>query len=113
MKTKWWSFLSIIICTLLISIAQILWKLASNNASILNLPLMAGFVLYGLGALLMVVAFKGGELSVIHPFLSLSYVIIAIISPIFFITDFMNTFKWFGVISITLGVIFIGYGGSR
>ena len=117
MKTKWWAFLSIILCTLLISSAQILWKTASNNSndfiSIINLPLILGLIFYAIGAVLMIIAFKGGELSVIHPFLSFSYVFVAILSPIFFMTDSMNPFKWIGIISISFGVISIGVGAKR
>lgn len=56
---------------LLTCVGQLCWKLAANQSG--PLFLLAGFGLYGCGALLMMAAMRFGELSVLHPMLSAGY----------------------------------------
>ena len=56
---------------LLTCLGQLCWKLSANEGSALYL--LAGFGLYGCGALLMMAAMRFGELSVLHPMLSAGY----------------------------------------
>ena len=58
---------SVLTCT-----GQLCWKLASSKESVLFL--VGGFALYGFGALLMLVAMRFGELSILHPMLSAGYI---------------------------------------
>jgi drug/metabolite transporter (DMT)-like permease len=60
----------------------------------------------------MLIAFRGGELSVLYPLIALSYVWVAILSKIF-LGDMMNPFKWAGIIFIMAGVSLIGIGGKK
>ena len=66
---KGMAFMSI--SALTVAVGQLLWKFSGGPNLIL---LVLGFASYGLGSLLMVVSFKFGKLSVVHPVLSLSYV---------------------------------------
>ena len=50
--------------SLLTCLGQFCWKLAAERGILL---VLAGFGLYGCGALLMIIALKYGELSVLHP----------------------------------------------
>ena len=59
---------------------QLLFKFGLNRLvltpieMIMNYPLILGFLFYGLGAVLLIIALKYGELSVLYPVISLSFV---------------------------------------
>ena len=109
-------------CTILGAAAQILMKNGAKELADLsrvtlvglltNLPLMSGFVLYGLSALLLVIALKDGELSLLYPVIALTYVWVAILSLVV-IHEQINAWKWFGIALIVTGVAVIGKGGRR
>ena len=61
---------------------------------------------------MMVIALRGGDLSVLYPLIALSYVWVSILSQ-FILHDNMNFLKWAGVVSIIVGVSFIGMGGRK
>ena len=117
MKTKTWAIAITILCTLFTSLGQIFFKWGSENIAfslqglILNTPLIIGLMVYGIGAVLYLLALRHGELSVIAPLIATSYIWVSIISPYFFPSDVMNPIKWVGVATIFLGVSLIGYGG--
>jgi len=118
MKTKWWAYATIILCTISLSTGLIFWKIGANNITSLNpfeliknYNLWIGASMYISGALLLTISLRGGDLSVIQPFMSLSYVIIAIISPIIFNEVITNT-RFLGITFIILGIIFIGVGSK-
>ena len=91
---------------LTVAVGQLLWKFSEGT----NLFLLAsGFVSYGLGSLLMVVAFKFGKLSVVHPVLSLSYVF-GIAFGYFFLGEMLRPMQFAAVAMIMSGVILIGGG---
>jgi len=117
METKKRAILLIIVATLFICAGQILWKLGINKVAFLvdvfNLPLILGFVFYGISAILMVIAFKYGELSVLYPILATSYIWISVFSPLVFKTDSMNIYKWSGIGVIILSVCLIGWGSRK
>jgi multidrug transporter EmrE-like cation transporter len=109
--------LIVIFCTLFTSSGQIFWKFASSNLDtfssiITNIPLILGFVFYGIGAVLLIIALKYADLSLIYPFIALSFVWVNIASIVLF-RENISMVNWAGIISITLGVSLIGYGGSR
>jgi len=120
MKTKLWAIALMILCTLFTAIGQILYKVAVNSftsfsilAIITNIHLILGLMSYGIGLVLLIVALKGGEVSVLYPIIALSYIWVSIMSPIFFNTDFMTLSKWIGVIAIFIGVAMIGWGADK
>jgi multidrug transporter EmrE-like cation transporter len=109
--------LLVILCTIFTSSGQILWKVASKNlnsfASIItNVPLILGFVCYGLGAILLIIALKYGDLSLIYPFVALSFVWVSVASMLIF-GENMLLINWMGITAIILGVSLIGYGSSK
>ena len=61
----------------------------------------------------MILSFKEGELSVLHPFLAINYIWVTLISPIFIPTETINILKILGVILIFFGVSLIGIGGKK
>lgn len=114
------SLLLIITFTLLAAFAQVLMKLGTNHlklhpsiAGVLtDFPLIGGLALYGLGAALMVVALRHGELSVLYPLISLSYVWVAILSVVVF-GEIMNPYKIAGICVIMAGVGVLGVGAHK
>lgn len=83
---------------------QLFWKLSE---SVVDYRMWLGFALYGLGAVLMTAAFRYGKLSVLHPLLSIGY-IIAIFYGAVFLGEVITANMTFGTLLILVGVIFIG-----
>lgn len=115
MATKLWAALLVLFTTLLTSSAQIFYKIGSATLSlnpvelISNYYLIGGLLLYAVGGALMIISFRGGEVSVLYPIIATSYIWVSFLS-IYFLGEMMNNFKWLGVISIIAGIAFIGLG---
>ena len=99
-----------ILASLFTSLGQMLWKIFRENEDIKFLIL--GFLLYGLGAILMILAFKFGKYSIIHPMMCSSY-IFAIILGTIFLKEHINLYQLLGILMISFGVIFIGGGDEN
>ena len=110
----------ILVFTLLSSAAQVLLKFGTVQLKLhpsllglfTNFPLIGGMALYGIGAALMVLALRHGELSVLYPLISLSYVWVAILSVAVF-GEVMNPFKVVGILAIMAGVGVLGLGSHK
>ncbi len=112
--------LLVVFCTFLGSAAQILMKLGADHAKahpglagiITNPLLIAGYGLYAVVTVLIVVAFKDGELSVLYPILSLSYLWVTALSFLVF-GDTVNADKLIGLAVIICGVAVLGRGARK
>jgi len=91
------------ICT---CVGQLMWKEASINEEKLLFYLL-GFSLYGLGAVVMMIAFQFGELSVLHPMLSVGFVLSIILGSAF-LNEKVSVIKVLGTGLIIIGMIFLG-----
>lgn len=121
--TKGIAILLMFLCTLFTSVGQLLWKsgvmkihfstFTGSVISMLNFPFVFGFVAYGVGAVLMLVAFQKGELSVLFPIVATSFIWVSLFSPLFFPGDAMNITKWIGIFVILLSVSMLGLGSSN
>jgi undecaprenyl phosphate-alpha-L-ara4N flippase subunit ArnE len=111
-----------LISALSLSVGQLLWKFAdfsdigtkiSSFEGIVKLVLSVapGFIVYALGALVMTIALGSGELSVLQPINSMSYVFALILSAIF-LTEPITPLMVIGIFVIIAGVILIG-GSSK
>ena len=113
------SILMVLVSTIFTAVGQILFKVGSANlvfdARVLlsNYALFAGFLAYGLGALMLIAALRHGELSVLYPIYALNFIWVSVLSPAFFPADSMNAVKWTGVLLIVAGVSAIGLGSGR
>ena len=103
-------------CTLFGAAGQILIKSGANTLTngdpismLTNLPLMAGYTLYGISAVLLVLALRDGELSILYPVISLTYVWVTFLSVLFF-KESLHPFKLLGVLIIVAGVTILGRG---
>ena len=117
MVTQLWAIGLVILATLVGAFGPILLKKASSKklskigSLITNYPLFGGVALYAVGTLLFIPALKGGDLSVLYPFVSLTYIWVSLLS-MKFLGEKMNKFKWIGIALIIIGVVFIGFGSG-
>jgi len=115
MATQLWAIGLVIMATFVGAFGPILLKKASAKdifsikSLMKNYHLMGGVALYALGTMLFIPALKGGDLSILYPFVSLTYVWICLLS-MKFLGEKMNFLKWLGIAAIILGVSFIGFG---
>lgn len=109
--TRLWAMAVIVIVTFVITVAQLLYKHGMNMFPEIQgiIIVIGGISLYAVGSILMILAFRGGELSILYPLLAFSYIWVSIASPIFF-PDVMNPVKWAGIVFIMLGISAVGVG---
>ncbi|MBU0980433.1 MAG: hypothetical protein KJ709_06500 [Nanoarchaeota archaeon] len=119
MATKLWAIGVILLATVLTSTGQVLYKLGADKiiwsdmmTILTNYWIIIGAFVYLASAALLLIALKGGELSVLYPFVATSYVWVSILSATIF-REAVGTWKWAGVGLIILGVTSIGIGSKR
>ena len=117
------SFLLVVCCTIIGAAAQILIKKGADTlggnptmlqtalAMVLNPALLAGFSMYGVSMVLLVMALRHGELSLLYPVFALTYVWVAILS-VLILHESMNAFKLAGIAIIVGGIAVLGKGSS-
>jgi drug/metabolite transporter (DMT)-like permease len=105
-------------CTVFGALAQLVIKKAtltmgSDPMSILtNVWLLVGYSIYGFNTLLMVLALKDGEMSMLYPIIALTYVWTTLLSYTV-LGEPSNLYKNIGIITIVLGVAVMGRGGKK
>ena len=115
MKTKLWAIGLMVICTLFTSAAQLFYKTGANNLEfnlisiISNWPIFLGMFLYGIGAVLLIIALKGGEVTVLYPIVASSYIWVALGSGYLF-KEIITPLRWIGIILIIIGILMINFG---
>ena len=115
MATQAWSMLLVMLATLIGAFGPILLKkasakkLSSFGSLLSNHELMGGVALYGISTAIFIPALKGGDLSVLYPFVALTYIWVSLLS-VKFLGEKMNRYKWIGIALIIIGVSFIGIG---
>ena len=115
MATQLWAIGLVILATFVGAFGPILLKKASAkrlsklSSLATNYHLFGGVALYAIGTLLFIPALKGGDLSVLYPFVSLAYIWVSLLS-VKFLGEKMNKLKWLGITLIIIGVSFIGFG---
>jgi drug/metabolite transporter (DMT)-like permease len=106
------------VSTVLFAVGQILIKMGADRLvhptlwstflGFFTVPqLFAGYCLYAVMTVLFVFALKDGELSILYPIISLTYVWVAGLS-IWFFHDSFNWLKLLGVVTIVSGVGVLG-----
>lgn len=108
-----------------LALGQLLWKKPLENVDVaatlaqgfmgvlgLFLKILPGFVVYAIGAVVMTIGLGYGELSVLQPINSMSYVFALILSAIFFPAEKIHWITIVGVFVVIAGVIVIG-GSSK
>lgn len=112
-ETKPWAIGLVVVCTLFTALGSLFFKkgidrLALSLQGILDAyQIIIGLFFYFLGFILLTFAFKHGELSVLFPFVSLSFVWVAIMSFLF-LGEMISAVEVLGVGAIVFGVVLIG-----
>tara|TARA_Y100001968_G_scaffold331261_1_gene385359 strand:+ start:5065 stop:5415 length:351 start_codon:yes stop_codon:yes gene_type:complete len=100
------------ICTIFTSSGQYFLKIGADSfddeiKSFLNIYLFAGLFLYVIGGILLILALGKGDLSLVYPLISLSFVWVFLIS-FFILNEAISLVNWFGLLTIISGVIMVG-----
>jgi drug/metabolite transporter (DMT)-like permease len=117
------SLILVLCCTFIGAAAQLLIKFGAASLTdanplqiaihmITTPALFAGFSLYGVSTVLLVLALRHGELSLLYPVFAMSYVWVTILSVVV-LHEAMNPYKVAGIVTIVAGVAVLGRGGSR
>lgn len=116
MSTSRSSVIIMIFCTVIAASAQLLFKEGSvvSESDPFNgmIWVFVGLLFYALGAVLMIYAFKNGEVTVLYPIVTLSYVWVGLVSYHYF-NEPMNLLKWAGIIVIVAGISIIGISSRK
>lgn len=109
-------------CTVIGTLAQLLMKTGMARFSpdhlasaLTNAPLIAGYALYGVNTLLMVLALREGELSILYPIIALTFVWTTLSCYLGFLVpkEEPNAIKNIGILLIMAGVAVIGRGSKK
>jgi uncharacterized membrane protein len=112
------SVMLVFCCTILGAAAQLLMKMGMAHFRleplelVTNYQLMTGYVLYGLNTLMLVLALREGELSMLYPIIALTYVWVTLLSY-FMLAERPNVYKNAGITLIVVGVAVLGRGGRK
>ncbi|MDP8201117.1 MAG: EamA family transporter [Candidatus Tenebribacter burtonii] len=104
-------------CAFLASLGQTFFKIGSKTVNanliswIFNWRIILGMCLYGLSAVLFIIALKHGKLSILYPIIASSYIWVMVISH-FILKEQINYFNWIGVFLIICGVFMIALKGG-
>jgi multidrug transporter EmrE-like cation transporter len=74
-----------------------------------NWPLLAGIACYAVGAVLLTLSLRGGEVSVLYPLFATSYLWVTI-AAYFVYGESIGALKVIGIMVIIAGLSAIGYG---
>lgn len=91
-------------------VGQLMWKLAAADTNLIYY--IIGIGLYGLGALVMMVALRFGDLSVLHPMLSFGF-IASVFLGYYVLNEAITIKKIIGILCIIIGLIFMSIGGQK
>lgn len=95
-----------LLSALLACLGQMFWKLSATQEIWL---LFLGFAFYGLGAIVMLIAYRHGSLSVLQPILSVNYIITLILAH-FILQETITLARVAGIVVIMVGVFLISVG---
>ncbi|MDQ6759060.1 MAG: hypothetical protein M3Z32_04215 [Acidobacteriota bacterium] len=116
------SLVLVFCCTIVGAAAQMFIKSGANHLSqpgfvgavvgmLTNPMLFTGYALYGLNTILLAVALKDSELSLLYPVIALTYVWVSILS-VTLLHETMNAMKVAGITAIVCGIGILGRGSK-
>ncbi len=124
MSTSWFAIGLVAFATLISALGPIFMKKGAaaftlnpkkilKNPAVLfkNYGVILGCLFFGVSAIIFVIGLRFGELSVLYPLTSLSYIWACLLS-VKFLHERMNKPKWAGIAFIIIGVTLIGLGRS-
>ena len=129
METKPWAVALVVFITIITTSAQLLYKYGVQQVGVplselvkvgymhaittlfLNPWVVLGLAAYAVGAVLLVIAFKGGDVTVLFPIIATSYLWVVIASSYLFDST-LSPLKVIGVLVLISGVVVIGTSKS-
>jgi multidrug transporter EmrE-like cation transporter len=115
------SLILVSLCTVLGAGAQILMKKGADPSIhgmiptiariFTNLDMFLGYALYGISAVLLVLALRRGQLSLLYPVIALTFVWVAILSVVVF-HETLSPVRIAGITTVVLGVGLLGLGST-
>lgn len=102
----------IIVAALLNSISQLIWKFAADGDKNVLLLYVLGFLASGLGMVVMMIAFRFGDVSILQPMMSLGFASSIVFGSIF-LNEPVTSKKIIGIIVIIIGSIILGTQGDE
>ncbi len=108
----------VLVSTVFTALGQVFFKMGSGRLALslsgvlFNYMLLVGFFFYGIGALMLIVSLRHGELSVLYPVYAMNFVWVSLLADRF-LGESMSSLKWGGILVIMMGVSLIGWGGRR
>jgi drug/metabolite transporter (DMT)-like permease len=112
MKNLKIGILLMIICTLFTGVGEFLFKRSSETFQwdililLTNYQLILGFSVCTLGAILLIIALKFGNLSTLYPIIALNFIWVTLIS-FFFFAEEINHFKIWAIVFVIFGIVLI------
>ncbi|UOQ94436.1 EamA family transporter [Halobacillus shinanisalinarum] len=106
LKTNGIGILLMVLASLQTALGQMFWKMSNGE---INGTLILGFLLYFLGAIFMIIAFRFGSLSVLHPLLSIGYVFALFLGSMILQEEITES-NFLGTLFIIVGAALIGGG---
>jgi uncharacterized membrane protein len=99
-------FILMFVCTFFTAFGQFFLKRGMDNFSLLNIHIYIGILLYGLGAAVMILALRHGDLSSLYPIISLTFIWVIFLSAMF-LGEKITVPKILGTGTILCGVVLI------
>ncbi len=81
-------------------------------ALVTNVPLILGYALYGINTVMLILALREGELSLLYPIIALTYVWVTLLSY-GLLHEKPNLLRNIGITTIVIGVAVLGRGGRK
>lgn len=108
------AILLIVIAATMSSTSQMIWKFGAvaHNHGLAILLYLLGFALAGAGMVVMSFAFRYGEVSILHPMMSLGFALSIIFGAIF-LHEAITVPKVLGTLLIIAGSALLGYEGGH
>lgn len=113
-KQNSWTTAIILICVAatLSSLSQVFWKLGEMTTIQGILILVLGLLISGGGMVLMMIAFRYGEVSILQPMMSLGFALSIFFGNIFF-GETITTNKIIGTVIIIIGAALLNTEGKK
>lgn len=110
MRNKLWIGIALMVLSAALTASgQAFWKVSGQGLlhQLSAWQLYVGFLCYGMGAVLMTLAFRFGSLSVLHPILTIGYVFSVFIG-VFALHESITIHGLLGDAAIIIGAVFLG-----
>lgn len=107
MLTSQFAMLGVAVCTVLGAFGALFLKEGASNLSHPNKKIIIGVLFYGIALAIGIAALRFGDLSVLYPINSMTYIWVTILSR-YRLGEEINIFKIAGISLIVVGVSIIG-----